>query len=78
MISVSEELEVLLELAWLEHIGFRQKPEKNQTLKPLKPKNRVILVNFGPRVTCWLSKSIYLSWGIQGWPRISHFNGTKT
>ena len=55
-------------------------PIQNQPTQT-KPKDiakTMVLANFGPTVTCWVSKSMYLSWESQRKPQISNLNQSKT
>ena len=38
----------------------------------------MVLANFWPTRTCWVSKSMYLSWEIHWWPVIFHINQSRT
>ena len=37
----------------------------------------MVLANFLPTVTYWVSKSMYSSWEIQCWPQIGNLNKSK-
>ena len=48
------------------------KQNKNKKIAPT-----MVLANFWPTMTCWVSKSMYSSWRIQWWPQIGVGTNTK-